>query len=232
MRQLQDHLAGIEKPRVLDLGAGTGANLRALSPILPAEQHWLLIDSDPALLAETSPPSGGTLETRVYDLRGDLQPLFEPAPHLVTASAFFDLCGAEWIDRLVAATAAAGAAFHTVLIYDGRELWEPMHSFNAKVLAAFHRDQRRDKGLGPALGPDAASYLAERFALAGYRVESAASDWLLSSPADAPLIAALAEGAAEAVRSELGDCADTWLHAQRVAERVTIGHQDVLALPQ
>lgn len=37
--------------RLIDLGSGSGSNLRALAPHLPAEQHWTLVDYDPALLA-------------------------------------------------------------------------------------------------------------------------------------------------------------------------------------
>ncbi|MDJ0891981.1 MAG: class I SAM-dependent methyltransferase, partial [Gammaproteobacteria bacterium] len=36
--------------RVLDLGAGTGANLRYLAPRLGGEQEWLLVDHDSSLL--------------------------------------------------------------------------------------------------------------------------------------------------------------------------------------
>jgi hypothetical protein len=36
--------------RVIDLGAGTGANFRLLAPQIEADQDWLLLDHDPALL--------------------------------------------------------------------------------------------------------------------------------------------------------------------------------------
>ncbi|HUO68262.1 MAG TPA: class I SAM-dependent methyltransferase, partial [Gammaproteobacteria bacterium] len=36
---------------IVDLGAGSGANLRWLAPRLGGEQEWLLVDHDPALLA-------------------------------------------------------------------------------------------------------------------------------------------------------------------------------------
>ena len=38
--------------RVLDLGSGTGSNLRYLAPRLPGRQQWLLLDHDAALHAE------------------------------------------------------------------------------------------------------------------------------------------------------------------------------------
>ena len=217
--------------RILDLGAGTGANLAHLAPRLPGPQGWLLADHDPALLARVAAPEGVAVETRAVDLAPGLGALLDPAPDLVTASAFFDLAGAAWADALVRAVAATGAVFYTVLSYDGREHWAPPHPADAEVLAAFHADQHRDKGLGPALGPDATAHLARAFRAAGYQVETAASDWHLSAPADTPLIRALAEGAAAATRPALGPTADDWLAARGGAERVTIGHQDLLAWP-
>lgn len=40
---------------IVDLGAGSGANLRWLSPRLGGEQAWLLFDHDPSLLAAAEP---------------------------------------------------------------------------------------------------------------------------------------------------------------------------------
>jgi len=222
-----------ERPRplrVLDLGSGTGANLHALVPVLGPGQVWVLTDNDPALLAQVRVPPGIPVTCRAADLAGDLEGLFDPAPDLVTASAFFDLCGAEIAGRIAAATARTGAAFYTVLTYDGRETWAPPHALDADILTAFHADQRRDKGLGRALGPDAVGCLAEVFRALGYRVSQAPSDWILTAPGDAPLIAALAEGAAHAVGTRVPAAPD-WARARRAASRVTIGHQDLLAIP-
>ena len=230
------HFAGHRGLRVLDLGAGTGANLRATAGLIDAPQHWLLADNDAALLARAEPAGNITVERRQIDLAGDLSGLFgpapDPAPDLVTASAFFDLCGADWIDRLVALAAGCGAAFYTVLTYDGREEWNPPDPLDAAVLAAFHTDQRRDKGLGAALGPDAHSHLADRLRGHGYRVFEGSSDWQLQQPDDSALIAALAEGSAAAVAGVLGaERANEWLAARIATQRVTIGHRDLLALP-
>jgi len=220
------------KVRVLDLGAGAGANLRATVPLIAAEQHWVMADNDPALLARAEPAANITVERRETDLAGDLSSLFDPAPDLVTASAFFDLCGADWIDRLVGLVAGCGAAFYTVLTYDGREAWRPHHPLDAQVQAAFHADQHRDKGLGAALGPGAHAHLANRLLGLGYRVFEGVSDWDLRQPGDDALIAALAEGSAATVAGAIGsEMAETWRAARIGAPAVTIGHRDLLAFP-
>jgi len=230
--RLGAHFAGRDKLRVLDIGAGSGANLRATARLIGASQHWVLADSDAALLARAEPMPNTTVELREVDLAAGVAGLFDPAPDLLTASAFFDLCGSEWIDRLVAAVAGCGAAFYAVLTYDGRGDWLPPHPLDAEVLAAFHADQKRDKGLGPALGPGAHAYLSARLRGQGYRVFEAASDWCLTQPADAELIDALAQGSAAAVAGSVeAELVEYWRAARIGAERVTIGHRDLLALP-
>ncbi len=230
--RLGAHLEGRSAVRVLDLGAGTGANLRATAALIEAPQHWVLADHDAALLARAAAAPNTTIERREADLAAELSSLFDPAPDLVTAAAFLDLCGADWTERLVALAADCGAALYTVLTYDGREQWRPPNALDAEVLAAFHADQRRDKGLGPALGPDANAHLSAILRGHGYRVFEAASDWKLALPGSAALIAALADATATAVAGAIGaDRARIWRTARLTARKVTIGHRDLLALP-
>ncbi|WP_333831759.1 class I SAM-dependent methyltransferase [Rubrimonas sp.] len=214
--------------RVVDLGAGTGATLAALADILPGVR-WRLVDHDPALLrlaAARGAELGAQVETLAADLSRDLAAAFDPAPDLATASAFFDLASADWIDAFAEAAAQAGAAVHAALSYDGREAWTPPHPDDAAVHAAFLADMRRDKGLGPALGAGAAAHLAQALRARGYSVAEARSDWDLTAPRDAALIAALAEGKADAVRASEG-----WRAARTAATRARIGHVDLLATP-
>ncbi len=97
-----DRLADTRPLRILDLGTGTGSNIRYLAPKLGGEQQWLAIDKDPALLAEAvtvgqSIVSGVQVETRALDLGAvDAPEIFE-GRHLVTASALLDLVSERWI---------------------------------------------------------------------------------------------------------------------------------------
>jgi hypothetical protein len=212
--------------RVLDLGAGTGATLKVLGTALRGARWWLA-DNDPALLSRavaTAGELGVTAEPLVVDLAADLAAAFAPKPHLVTASAFFDLAGAAWIDAFAAEAAAGGAAVYAALTYDGNESWLPPHPEDPAVMAAFATDMGRDKGLGPALGGRAGHHLAAALHRQGYRVTTAPSPWRLAAPADAALMRALADGTGSATQAS----AD-WRAASR--SRIVIGHIDVWAVP-
>jgi len=252
--RLAAHFAGREELRIVDLGCGTGANARALAPQLACAQHWRFVDHDERLLAAARArmadwaPSVGdpreNLHLRVQgrklditfeaaDVSGGLSAIVGPEDDLVTAAAFFDLVSPDWIARFVETAAAAGAVFYTTLIYDGEEIWTPPHEADEAVLAAFRQHQRRDKGFGPAAGPDAADMLIRSFAEAGYHVHAAPSPWRLGPP-DRALMAQLAEGIARAAR-ETGRIdqavAGAWRAARVNADAAIIGHVDILALP-
>ncbi|MCG6121802.1 MAG: SAM-dependent methyltransferase [Microvirga sp.] len=247
--------AGRQEIDVVDLGCGSGSNLRALAAHLPARQNWRLVDHDAALLAaaretiadwaDEARRDGDNLEVETdgkrlrvsfvqADLARDVDAVLDPTPALVTAAALFDLCSRDWIARFAAAVAKRGAAFYTALTYDGRETWEPPHPADAAVLAAFHAHQASDKGFGLSAGPQATQVLAQAFASAGYRVETGDSPWRLGSD-DAALIAALANGAAQAV-AETGDLpaadVESWRAARtKAGVSCLVGHADLLAHP-
>lgn len=220
--------AGERALAVRDLGCGTGSTFRALAPLAPA-LDWTLIDHDRTLLEEARAQTGA--RTRRLDLAAGIEEALDGA-QVVTASAFFDLVSAAWLARFVAAL-PEGAAIYAALSYDGRESWEPQPPHEAQALAAFHRHQGGDKGFGNALGPTAGATLAAALAQRGWRVRVADSAWRLG-PGDAALIRRLADGAAQAV-AETGALAPRalaeWTRARRAADRVEIGHLDLLALP-
>lgn len=267
LRLIAEHFKDAERVVVIDLGSGTGSTLRETSDALPEMQDWILVDHDRNLLNETKvalsrwcdraifnpPPPIYVKHGRAHrltllqaDLAKDLEALLSansPKPDLITASALLDLTSQSWLDRLASLLTERRLPFYAALSYDGQQEWHPRHAMDDRIISAFNHHQRRDKGFGPALGPDAASYLAARLSAAGFRVEARPSSWRLAPTkeedeplayADHMLIQRLAESTANAVR-ELGSIAEAliseWDFNRRHAERCIIGHIDFLALP-
>jgi SAM-dependent methyltransferase len=237
-------VAGRERLRVVDLGCGSGSNLRYLLPRLPVQQEWVCIDQDAELLerlvaaAPDSPRLAG-LSTRLGSLRC-LDLLADIAPStLVSASALLDLVSAAWLADLVALCRRKGAALLVATTYDGRVDLHPKHPDDDWMMTEFNTDQRRDKGLGPALGPDAARTLRQLGEAQGFRLHQGRSDWRLDRT-DRALAAHLIAGWVEAVerrrRSESARIR-AW-HGQRQAALaagellIRVGHQDLFLAPE
>lgn len=252
---LRARAGGARTLRIIDLGSGSGANAVHLAPRLPGPQRWTLIDHDAGLLARAHPACAGlrtadgkavSVDTLCRDLRLPAGALADA--DLVCASAVLDLVDAAWLDALAAACAAAGCALLATLSVDGR--WRFVDTAGRTsgvdadddfVRVAFNAHQRRDKGLGPALGPDAAAALAGRLRARAFTVESMPSPWRLDlgDPAHARLAHALADGwrdAASAQCPQHGGRIAAW-HARCVGARLRpgmvleVGHVDLLALP-
>lgn len=231
----------------VDLACGTGANLRRLAPRVPGPQRWRLVDSDAALLAEARRRCKGLRDAvgapvEVEFVQADLAAADLDAccagAALVTASALLDLVSAAWLDRLVAAIARGRSVALFALDYDGRRACEPVDVDDALAHAAFDAHQRRDKGFGPALGPQAAAHAARVLERREYRVERTRADWRLG-PGDGPLQAELLRGWARAAAEAAPDSRErieAWL-GRRLAQIdsgrswLTVGHEDLLATP-
>jgi hypothetical protein len=224
---------------IVDLGAGTGSNLRYLGPRLQAAQHWTLADRDMALLqAVTLPKTSRSLsaQTLQLDLFTELHCLRLSGVHLVTASALFDLVSREWILRLAALCRGAEVpACLFALNFNGELAWAPEEPEDAWIAELFRNHMARDKGFGIATGAGSAHVLSEVFGSMGYRSQRTESPWRLG-PAESALQEALL-GSYQLVAVEMspakGDTIADWARRRRrhIAareSRLTVGHQDVV----
>lgn len=190
--------------RLVDLGGGTGANLRILAPLINGDQQWLLIDWDSRLLEEACKALGAWasglgyqvglassyvdihgprgrwhIRTRRLDLAQSLESLDLKDFDGVVTTAFLDLVSAPWLDRLAAWLGQNPRPLLATLTVDGRRQWHPAHLHDEFIQRAFRTHQGGDKGFGESLGPAATDDLCTRLSARGFQVRTAPSDWQL-----------------------------------------------------
>lgn len=237
--QLATMFVGRRAPAIVDLGAGTGASVRALDSHLPEGTFWRLVDADKKLLkkaAKTLPEA--QVETRFLDIDADLDATLETPVDLVTCSALLDLVSDAWMRRLVNVLAERQLPIYAALTYDGTVVMSPADPLDAAIVHAVNQHQHLDKGFGPALGPDAPRVALDLLREAGFSIDNGRSDWVLE-PDEQPLQAALVSGWIEAVR-DIGLVSpadiDEWQTARLAAIEageltIRVGHMDLLARP-
>jgi SAM-dependent methyltransferase len=180
LERLRQHLNKRPRPHsVMDIGCGTGSTYRALSHTLP-DCSWKLLDYETVLLEEAQRQIGlgESIEFHCQDLNHLDETLLEGIT-IVTASALFDLCSADFCDRFVERLARRQIGLYAALNYNGVMEWSKKHPLDAQITADFNLHQRSDKGFGQALGPDAAAYLSDLCKASGFSVETADSPWHL-----------------------------------------------------
>ncbi len=212
------------RPRLLDLGAGTGSLTRWLGPLLGRAQAWTLVDADPELIerafdtlaeradmigwAATFPGKrtllvhapGGAWRVEGVVANLALAPHGLPLPQVdaVVCSALCDLVSVNWVEAMAAACAARRLPFYAALNTSGPARFTPPHPADAFVRRGFARDQARDKGFaGRALGDAAPREIGRAFAAQGYTVLTAPSAWRIGR-ADRVMAMELAGGMMDA----------------------------------
>ncbi len=261
-RKLAAHLPNA--PRLLDLGAGTGSLFRFLAPMIGRPQRWVFADADEKLLqaglvrtaqwaerhglvarfSRGPRPSGLTVQAPLGPWRIETLPVdLAEAPRglplaeadAVVCSALLDLVSRRWMERLFA---RLQQPFYASLSVDGRDGWFPCHPADLALRRAFARDQRRDKGLGLALGAEAAPTALQILAARGYETYEAASDWRIARGEVrlSRLFAGMAARAALQAAPERRRSFEAWMAArngQAFAGKlaIRIGHRDILAFP-
>ncbi len=251
---LMQHLDEKARPRLLDLGAGTGSLTRWLGHFFARPHSWILADADAELMSRAfdtlmdaaedagwkatwpqkkalllhSPEGAWRIEGILTNLADAPEGLPLDRVDAVTCSALCDLVSEAWLVRMAAALARRRLPFYATLNVSGRERFSPPLTGDALVARGFLRDQRRDKGFGgTALGPDAPSVIARVFAEHGYEVMRAPSPWLVPRQAR-DMAQELALGHAEAaLRHEKRGTAQIEAWAERRAIQADEGRLTV-----
>jgi hypothetical protein len=226
-----DPAAGL---RIVDLGSGTGSNLRWLANRLPEpdRQHWLLLDHDPNLLA-LGPVQATAVRADVTDLARVLAD--RGGADLITTAALLDLLDRRELAAIVDAVVDASVPALFSLTVTGDVTVDPADPQDAALAQAFDAHQRRDG----RPGPDSAAVTAELFRARGWAVQEVGTAWHLTADREPALIGAWLEGRVEAAvehRPELATGAEEWLVRRRAQLEagqlsVVVGHLDLLALP-
>ena len=227
--------------RIVDLGSGTGSNVRYLAPRFPQPQEWVLVDHDPELLEHARMPQEAGSPVRIT---GDLaqEGLHAIADvDLCVAAALLDLVSESWIKSVIeiCARGSRGALFSTT--YDGTVAWDGSapDADDDLVVELLNRHQTRDKGLGAALGPRAALTARAGFEQIGYRTWLVPSPWRLGAR-DLALAERLVDGWTAAATEEghprEAGRIERWAIRKKSAlaegaVTLVVGHLDLLALP-
>lgn len=224
---------------IVDLGCGTGANIRYLRSYFPSQQKWLGIDKDSDMLRraiDCYPEPWFTIAQ--LDLASDLQRVPAGPGYAITASAFLDITSKDWLENF------AHHCRKTPLLIALSDIsqpdWLPFDELDGPIRAQIESHQRSDHGFGPSLGPDAAEYLANQLRLQGCKVKLGRSDWILYSH-DYTLISMIIGGVARRVQNSANalDASDVqrWERLRREQLwrgelSLSIKHLDLLSQPK
>ncbi|GHC17342.1 trans-aconitate methyltransferase [Kushneria pakistanensis] len=245
--------------RLLDLGCGSGNNLRYLAPRLPPRQHWCLIDQDAALLAhargEANPHHAhiAELDCRQRDLSELDQALTEDmlaGTDIVTASALLDLVSKAWLETLIKQCASHQCAVwlamsingdNALIDHDDQNGDAALLEMDRQVQQLIRAHQQRDKGFNGALGTHAPEVAATLLENAGYQVTRTSAPWQLDCrEAETALLArALVEGWRDAALEQAPHQRQVLMkwhetrqqHIARGRLGIVVGHTDLLAVP-
>ncbi len=234
---------------VVDVGAGTGSNLRYYSKVLPqVRQHWKLLDLEFDLLETTLQniqDDGGKVQRLghgryLLDLHGkEIQVELMPCDifsdktsallnqaDLVVSNAFFDLPSEQNIEVLLSWMDFSRQVLLATINYTGMHFLEESTN-DAYWIAQYEKHMRRSHGVGPDCVDSMRHILSQR----GLSCSVEPSDWRLNS--NHPLRKGIFDFMEEAFRDLSLNLEEFHLWAtSKLDSELIVSHSDVLVLPQ
>lgn len=241
--------------RILDLGAGTGANLVYYAPRLISGALWWLVDRDTVLLRALPPfrervgaDSRNSSCHEIHVLPGDFldpnHPVYEMTFDLVLANAVVDLLSREQLDHLLELFERSWQRSPPLLLFTiNLDLGlafspEPPGSFHWCRLYEQHME--RVQPFGRALGAHAATHMEAVLRARGYDLYDKPSPWCITEDNHHALGAMLyyfERSISELIGSNpreldtfVGWLADMRARASQGRLRLHVPHRDFLAM--
>lgn len=217
--------SGRSDMRIVDLGAGTGANLAHCTGLFAGDQHWTLIEQDPGLLdaveasldcwlgvlgwtarAGEQLADGLRFTKNGRSLRVTLVPatvecLAErvdlAATDLVTANALFDLFSEIQFHDVITLLRRFRVPCYATLNYASMR-FTPSDRLSEHYVDLYEAHMRRPRPAGRSMGARCTHEMAAVATRIGARVERAPSPWILG-PGKAPMLRYLVRFMREAI---------------------------------
>lgn len=187
--------------RILDIGAGTGSNIRyLLTKLTNPKQQWILLDQEEdllqnvkhhlAILADLQHQSDAkfafhyegreiSVEFLVGDLFSSKVEAYMKSSDLIVANAFFDLLSKSQLSSFMSMLKANEQLLLATINYTGTT-FSVHHSKQDDIwIERYHQHMKRPSLSGSSTGPDCINEMTRIIQDHGLRYVAGPSDWVL-----------------------------------------------------
>ena len=189
--------------KAVDVGSGTGANVRYYFDRIPHAQEWTLIEQSSGLLDECRRTLVAFAQEHDYDWQSQgniflltdaektatitlvqgsiahIEQLIDlTQTDVVTANAVFDLLSFEQFDTLVSTLAKHDVCLLATLNYYETSLL-PFSEQDHRFIGWYHMHMKRPQPMGIAMGPDCSEEMLDLLAQHHMMIEQESSQWHL-----------------------------------------------------
>lgn len=252
--QALSQLSAGEALRVLDLGAGAGANIGYYRRLLPSATQWWLVERDAALLKQLprfiegmGEEGGNIIPKAIHPLRGNFLdpdcPVYSHSFDLVLANAVFDLLSVNQFQRLLQLFRRAWGKHSPLFLFtlnlDQGLRFNPTDKENEYWCRRYEEHMHRPQNFGRAMAAHCGQWMERLFLENGFKVESGSSAWEIS-PQQTEVLLAKLDFFEKAMTELMGtdtrqwNLFQQWLDQKRQQARqqelsLLVPHRDVLA---
>jgi len=230
---------------VLDLGAGSAANLYYFFSKLPNDSKWTLIDRDVDLLNKINFNQFQLKHTPEILHSNFLDPqciIYQNKYDLILANAVFDLCTKNHFMQLLANLNESCTISNETVLYFTINI-TPQIEFLPKLdednifIDLFFKHMQREQSFGHAMGPNCVTQMKECFDFHKFNYESKKSNWVIL-PRDQKMLFSNLEfienSCSELISTQMRKTLNHWISIRKkqITNKeltLTVGHEDLLA---